>query len=132
MKTVEIDLTSDECVEAAVEEAMSKAGGHIASVIHLAAYYDTMGEDNPKDDAVTVQGTVRLFQHPAGACAEGGRACRSMRILHLIRRGLSAIESRYGRTDRQGTRRDQNRDPAACHGQVDASVKPPAGNNTVF
>ncbi|WP_028716782.1 NAD-dependent epimerase/dehydratase family protein [Paracoccus sp. J39] len=62
VETVEIDLTSDESVEGAVRQAASKAGGPIASVIHLAAYYDTTGEDNPKYDAVTVQGTRRLLQ----------------------------------------------------------------------
>ena len=35
----------------------------IASVIHLAAYYDTTGEENPKYNAVTVQGTRRLLDH---------------------------------------------------------------------
>ena len=62
METVEIDLTSDESVDAAVKEAAGKAGGRIASVIHLAAYYDTTGEDNPKYEDVTVQGTRRLLQ----------------------------------------------------------------------
>lgn len=61
METVEIDLTSDDSVDAAVKEAASRAGGRIASVIHLAAYYDTTGEDNPKYEAVTVQGTRRLL-----------------------------------------------------------------------
>jgi nucleoside-diphosphate-sugar epimerase len=37
------------------------SGGRIASVVHLAAYYDTTGEDSPKYDAVTVQGTRRLL-----------------------------------------------------------------------
>src|SRR5690606_11182332 len=32
-----------------------------AWVIHLAAYYDTTGEDDPRYDAVTVQGTRRLL-----------------------------------------------------------------------
>ncbi|APO78002.1 Vitamin K epoxide reductase family protein (plasmid) [Rhizobium etli 8C-3] len=62
METVEIDLTSDESVDAAVKEAASRAGERIASVIHLAAYYDTTGEDNPKYEAVTVQGTRRLLK----------------------------------------------------------------------
>ncbi len=61
METIEVDLTSQESVDAAVTEAAKRAGGRIASVIHLAAYYDTTGEDNPKYDAVTVQGTRRLL-----------------------------------------------------------------------
>ena len=59
--TVEIDLTSDESVARALAETRSRAGDRIASVIHLAAYYDTSGEDNPKYDQVTVQGTRRLL-----------------------------------------------------------------------
>ena len=61
MDTIEIDLTSKESVDAAVKEASNRAGGPIASVIHLAAYYDTTGEDDPRYDAVTVQGTRRLL-----------------------------------------------------------------------
>lgn len=62
METVEIDLTSDESVDIAVQKAADRAEGPIASVIHLAAYYDTSGEDNPKYEAVTVQGTRRLLK----------------------------------------------------------------------
>jgi len=62
METIEIDLTSDESVRRAVAQAAEMAGGRIASVIHLAAYYDTTGEDNPKYEAVTVQGTRRLLE----------------------------------------------------------------------
>jgi nucleoside-diphosphate-sugar epimerase/uncharacterized membrane protein len=61
METLEIDLTSDESVAKALAEVRRMAGDHIASVIHLAAYYDTTGEENPKYDAVTVQGTGRLL-----------------------------------------------------------------------
>lgn len=61
METIEIDLTSDESVEKAIETARERSGGRIASVIHLAAYYDTTGKENPKYDAVTLQGTHRLL-----------------------------------------------------------------------
>lgn len=62
MDTIEIDLTSDENVAHAMAEVRKRAGDRIASVIHLAAYYDTIGEDNPKYDAVTLQGTRRLLE----------------------------------------------------------------------
>lgn len=61
MDTIELDLSSDESVDGAIEEAASSCGGRIASVIHLAAYYDTTGEDDPRYNAVTVQGTRRLL-----------------------------------------------------------------------
>ncbi len=60
-ETVPVDLTSDDSVAKAVQEVRERGNGHIASVIHLAAYYDTTGQDNPKYDAVTVQGTRRLL-----------------------------------------------------------------------
>ncbi len=61
VETFEVDLTSDESVATAMTHVQERAGDRIASVIHLAAYYDTTGEDNPKYDAVTVQGTRRLL-----------------------------------------------------------------------
>ncbi len=57
----EIDLTSDQSIANALAEVRRVAGDKIASVIHLAAYYDTTGEDNRKYDQVTVQGTRRLL-----------------------------------------------------------------------
>ncbi|MER9251981.1 NAD-dependent epimerase/dehydratase family protein [Mesorhizobium sp. M0598] len=61
VETIEIDLTSDASVAKALAEVRERSGGRIASVIHLAAYYDTTGEDNPKYGAVTVEGTRRLL-----------------------------------------------------------------------
>ena len=61
VETVEIDLTSDASVRNAMAQVRRLAGDRIASVIHLAAYYDTTGEDSPKYDEVTVQGTRRLL-----------------------------------------------------------------------
>lgn len=36
-------------------------GAHVASVIHLAAYYDFFGEPSTKYDEITVRGTGRLL-----------------------------------------------------------------------
>jgi nucleoside-diphosphate-sugar epimerase/uncharacterized membrane protein len=60
-ETIKIDLTSDESVREAVEAARARSGGRLASVIHLAAYYDMTGKSDPKYDAVNVQGTRRLL-----------------------------------------------------------------------
>ena len=57
-----IDLTSDASVEAAFSRVRTAYGVHIASVIHLAAYFDLTGEDNPKYDEITVRGTERLLR----------------------------------------------------------------------
>lgn len=61
MDTLAIDLTSEENIIGTMTKVRERAGNRIASVIHLAAYYDTTGEDHPKYDAVTVQGTRRLL-----------------------------------------------------------------------
>src|SRR5918993_4436600 len=61
--TVRIDLTSHESVRAALAEAAKRIGGApIASVVHLAPYYDLSGEPDPKYQAITVEGTRRLLR----------------------------------------------------------------------
>ncbi|MEX0408807.1 NAD-dependent epimerase/dehydratase family protein [Aquibium sp. LZ166] len=57
-----IDLTSDDSVEAALKRLRTGYGNRIASVIHLAAYFDLTGEANPKYEQVTVRGTERLLR----------------------------------------------------------------------
>src|SRR3546814_17323300 len=61
MRTIEVDLTSDESAREAVDTAAELAGGCIASVVHLAGYYDLSGDPSPKYEAVTVRGTERLL-----------------------------------------------------------------------
>jgi nucleoside-diphosphate-sugar epimerase len=58
---VKIDLTSDESVKAAIERVRDHAGRRIASVVHLAAYFDLTGEPNPKYEEITLRGTERLI-----------------------------------------------------------------------
>lgn len=61
MRTITFDITSDERVDEALAKVRDETGDHIASVIHLAAYYDTSGEENPLYQKVTVDGTRRLL-----------------------------------------------------------------------
>ena len=56
------DLTSDQSVDDAVRAVVRDSDAPIASVIHLAAYYDFSGEPSPLYDQVTVQGTGRLLR----------------------------------------------------------------------
>src|SRR5262249_25219903 len=58
-----IDLTSEEGVNSAFERIRVAYGGRIASVVHLAAYYDLSGEPTPLYEQITVGGTGRLLQH---------------------------------------------------------------------
>src|SRR5207245_9929545 len=55
-----VDLTSDESLKEGLDRLRCGYGDRIASVIHLAAYYDFSGEPSPKYEDVTVRGTERL------------------------------------------------------------------------
>lgn len=59
---IDADLTSAESVRQALETFRRRFGSRIASVIHLAAYFDFTGEDNPLYDKVNVDGTRALLQ----------------------------------------------------------------------
>jgi nucleoside-diphosphate-sugar epimerase/uncharacterized membrane protein len=62
IETVLVDLTSDDNVRNALTEIRRRFGARLASVIHLAAYYDLSGEPDPKYKSVTVEGTRRLLR----------------------------------------------------------------------
>jgi nucleoside-diphosphate-sugar epimerase len=59
---IEIDLTRDDSVRQALETFRSRYGQRIASVIHLAAYFDFTGEEHPLYTKVNVEGTRRLLR----------------------------------------------------------------------
>src|SRR5919108_2819250 len=56
------DVTSEQSVADAVSRVLRDFPEPIASVIHLAAYYDFSGEPSPLYEQVTVQGTERLLR----------------------------------------------------------------------
>lgn len=58
---VNFDITSEDSIRAAMERVRYGYGNKIASVIHLAAYYDFSGEPSPLYEKVTVQGTENLL-----------------------------------------------------------------------
>lgn len=57
-----VDPASEESVQYGLDRVRYGYGGYIASVIHLAAYYDFSGEPSPKYEEVTVRGTERLLR----------------------------------------------------------------------
>src|SRR5688500_15587450 len=59
---INCDLGSDDSVARALAETRRVGGHRIASVIHLAAYYDFSGEPSPLYDQITVRGTERLLR----------------------------------------------------------------------
>jgi NAD(P)-dependent dehydrogenase (short-subunit alcohol dehydrogenase family) len=60
------DLTSDASVQRAVDRIERYHGNHVASIVHLAAFYDFAGEDNPLYDEVTVQDATPPRRHAEG------------------------------------------------------------------
>lgn len=57
-----VDITSDQSVREGLQRVRTGYGERIASVIHLAAYYDFSGEPSEKYETITVQGTERLLR----------------------------------------------------------------------
>lgn len=57
-----IDLTKDKSLDLGLERVGYAYGKRVASVIHLAAYYDFSGEPSDQYEQVTVRGTERLLR----------------------------------------------------------------------
>ena len=63
---IEADLGSAESVGHALATLRERYGSRIASVIHLAAYFDMTGEPNPLYEKVNIEGTRHLLAALAG------------------------------------------------------------------
>lgn len=59
---VPVDITSDGSVRQGLAAIREHHGQRVASVIHLAAYYDFLGEPSPLYDEITVRGTARMLR----------------------------------------------------------------------
>ena len=59
---IEVDLTDDEAIDTALAEVRERFGSRIASVIHLAAYFDFSGEEHPLYRKLNVDGTRALLR----------------------------------------------------------------------
>lgn len=59
---IDADITSDAALDAAFARLRERYGNRLASVIHLAAFYDFSGAPNPLYDTVNVRGSARLLQ----------------------------------------------------------------------
>ncbi|RWA75418.1 MAG: NAD-dependent epimerase/dehydratase family protein [Mesorhizobium sp.] len=57
-----IDLASEDSIAAGLQRVRTAYGTRIASVIHLAAYFDLTGEPNPLYEEITVCGTEKLLR----------------------------------------------------------------------
>ncbi|MDP8994591.1 MAG: NAD-dependent epimerase/dehydratase family protein [Pseudomonadota bacterium] len=58
----EADLTSAESIDAALEKVRANHGSRLASVIHLAAFFDFTGEEHPLYEKLNVEGTRLLLR----------------------------------------------------------------------
>jgi nucleoside-diphosphate-sugar epimerase/uncharacterized membrane protein len=59
---VPVEITSEESVRDGLRTIHEHHGAHVASVIHLAAYYDFFGKPSTRYEEITVQGTSRLLR----------------------------------------------------------------------
>nr|MBA2483604.1 NAD(P)-dependent oxidoreductase [Nitrosomonas sp.] len=60
--SINCNLTKEVSVTSAFDAVREQHGQKIAAVIHLAAYFDFTGENNPLYQQVTVEGTRRLLK----------------------------------------------------------------------
>ena len=63
---IPVDLTNDESVDRALHQVREEHGARLASVIHLVAFFDFSGEENPLYQSVNVEGTRRLLRSLQG------------------------------------------------------------------
>jgi len=59
---IPVDIASDDSVREGLRILREHHGTRIASVVHLAAYYDFLGKPSPLYDRITVEGTRRLLR----------------------------------------------------------------------
>jgi UDP-glucose 4-epimerase len=59
---ISFDIKSEESIRKAMERVRYAYGDKIASVIHLAAYYDFSGDPSPLYEEVTVKGTEKFLR----------------------------------------------------------------------
>jgi nucleoside-diphosphate-sugar epimerase len=59
---IPVEITSEKSVREGLRVVREHHGTRVASVIHLAAYYDFFGERSDKYDEITVKGTHRLLR----------------------------------------------------------------------
>src|SRR5690554_2642327 len=61
-ENIGFDITSEKSIQKGMERIRYAYGGKIASVVHLAAFYDFSGEPSPLYEEVTVKGTERFLK----------------------------------------------------------------------
>ena len=90
---VEVDLTEPASVEQALARVVADHGQRIASVLHLAAFFDFSGEDRPQYRSVNVEGSRNLM-----------RALRQLEVEQFVYSGTMLVHA----AGRPGERIDEN------------------------
>ena len=90
---VTCDLTKTDSVTKALKQVADECGRNIASVIHLAAYYDFTGEPSPLYQKLTVEGTRRLLQQLQSYQVEQFVFSSSLLVMKPVEEGESIDET---------------------------------------
>jgi hypothetical protein len=100
---IKIDLTSDSSVAQAMREFRDRFDDHIASVVHLAAYFDFTGERKALYEQVNVEGTRRLLRALHGLKVEQFVCCGSSSLaIPMMAMPARAMPSLMVRGAKQG------------------------------
>ncbi|MGK7390972.1 MAG: NAD-dependent epimerase/dehydratase family protein [Candidatus Cyclobacteriaceae bacterium M2_1C_046] len=62
IEKIDFDITKPNSINAALDRIEYAYGNKIASLVHLAAYYDFEGKESPMYDEITVKGTKKLLE----------------------------------------------------------------------
>jgi len=90
---IKCDLTEDDGVAGALAQLRDAHGGALASVIHLAAYYDFSGEPSPLYQELTVEGTRRLLRGLQAFDVEQFVFSSSLLVMRPAREGMALTEA---------------------------------------
>jgi nucleoside-diphosphate-sugar epimerase len=90
---VECDLTDAESVAEAMRQVKNQFGRALASVVHLAAYYDFSGEPSPLYEELTVGGTRRLLLSLSDFNVEQFVFSSSLLVMKPVEEGEKVSES---------------------------------------
>lgn len=90
---IKCDLTEDDAVAGALAQLRDGHGDALASVIHLAAYYDFSGEPSPLYRELTVEGTRRLLGGLQAFDVEQFVFSSSLLVLRPATEGMALTET---------------------------------------
>lgn len=82
IECIDFDVTSDESVREGLRQVRERHGDRIASVIHLAAYYDFSGAPSEKYQSITVRGTERMLRELRRGFTVGQFVFSSTMLVH--------------------------------------------------